>query len=325
MNSGSLYSEPSQLRHASVEGNTVTKIEIVPTGAAVGAEIRGVNLALPVPADVQEVLRKAWADHMVLVFRGQQIGDDHLLLAADVFGGAQEGGSRGFYIRAGVDQHDHRIARNPKIHIVSNLGPNGVPVIDNGALGSYEVMWHSDNSYVEVPPAGSMLYALEIPPEGGGGETSFNNQYMAFEDLPDELKRAIHGKGQRQDSSRNSAGVLRMGAELPKTPEDVKGPIHPLVRIHPVTRKPALYLGRHRVWPSNHIVGMPDAESQALLSKLWDHATQDEYAWTHHWQVGDLILWDNRCCMHYRSEINTKFRRVMHRTVVKGEPIVAAW
>ncbi len=185
-------------------------------------------------------------------------------------------------------------------------------------------MWHSDNSYVEVPPAGSMLYALEIPPPGNGGETSFNNQYLAYEELPEDLKQAIQGKFQRHDSSRNSAGVLRPGVKLPTTLEEIEGSIHPLVRIHPVTRKPALYLGRRRVWPSNHIIGMPDADSQALLAKLWDHATQEKYAWTHTWQVGDLVLWENRCGMHFRSEINSEFRRVMHRIVVKGERVIPA-
>ena len=101
--------------------------------------------------------------------------------------------------------------------------------------------------------------------------------------------------------------------------------LHPLVRIHPVTRKPALYLGRRRVWPSNHIVGIPDADSQALLARLWDHAEQPKFTWTHKWRVGDLVLWDNRCCMHFRSEVNSNYRRVMHRTVIKGEPVIPAW
>jgi taurine dioxygenase len=169
-----------------------------------------------------------------------------------------------------------------------------------------------------------MLYALEIPPAGGGGDTSFNNQYLAYEELPEDLKAAIAGRSQVHDSSRNSAGVLRPGVKLPTTPEEVQGPVHPLVRVHPVTGKRALYLGRRRTWPSNYIVGMPNAESEALLDRLWAHATQPKYAWTHHWRVGDVVLWDNRCCMHYRTEIDSAYRRVMHRTTIKGEPVIAA-
>jgi taurine dioxygenase len=174
-----------------------------------------------------------------------------------------------------------------------------------------------------VPPAGSMLYALEIPPPGHGGDTSFNNQYQAYAELPEDLKQAIEGRSQVHDSSRNSAGVLRPGVRLPTTPEEVQGPVHPLVRVHPVTGKRALYLGRRRVWPSNYIVGMPNAQSEALLDRLWAHATQPKYAWTHTWRVGDIVLWDNRCCMHYRTEIDTAHRRVMHRTTIKGEPVIA--
>jgi taurine dioxygenase len=169
-----------------------------------------------------------------------------------------------------------------------------------------------------------MLYALEVPVDGGG-DTSFNNQYLAYEELPDDLKRAIEGKYQVHDSSRNSAGVLRPGVKLPTKPEEVEGPTHPLARVHPVTGRRALYLGRRRVWPSNYVVGIPNEDSERLLDALWAHATQPKYAWTHKWRVGDIVLWDNRCCMHYRTEVDVAQRRVMHRTTIKGEAPVAPW
>jgi taurine dioxygenase len=305
--------------------NTLAAFQVIPTGAALGAEIRGVDFSLSVPDDVKDALRKAWADHLVLLVRGQNINDDELLAAAGIFGPPHEAASRKYHLATGKGIDDkHLLSRHPSIVILSNLDSNGQPVRDNGDLGSYEVMWHTDNSYVEVPPAGSMLYSLELPPEGAGGDTSFNNQYLAHEELPDDLKRAIAGRSQVHDSSRNSAGVLRPGVKLPTTPEEVQGPVHPLVRVHPVTGKRALYLGRRRDWPSNYVVGMPNSESEALLDALWAHATQPKYGWTHKWQVGDVVLWDNRCCMHYRTEIDTAYRRVMHRTTIKGEALIPA-
>lgn len=308
-----------------VPANTLAALNVVPTGAALGAEIRGVDLALQVPEEVKTALRKAWADHLVLLLRGQDIDDDRLLAASGIFGPPHEAAARKYHLNAGqrID-NDYLISRHPSLSIISNLGPDGRPVRDNGALGSYEVVWHTDNSYVDVPPAGSMLYALEVP-VNGGGDTSFNNQYLAYDELPDDLRRAIQGKYQVHDSSRNSAGVLRPGVKMPSRPEEVTGPTHPLVRVHPVTGRRALYLGRRRAWPSNYIVGMPNEESERLLDRLWAHATQPKYAWTHSWCVGDVVLWDNRCCMHYRSEIDVSQRRVMHRTTIKGDPLVAPW
>jgi taurine dioxygenase len=295
----------------------------VPSGAALAAEVRGVNFSLPVPEDVKDALRKAWAEHLVLLIRGQDIDDEQLLATSGIFGPPHEAASRKYHLNVGEKVDDkHMLSRHPSVSIISNLDKDGNVVMDNGGLGSYEVVWHTDNSYVEVPPAGSMLYSLEIPPTGCGGDTSFNNQYLAYEELPNDLKKAIAGKSQVHDSSRNSAGILRPGVKLPTKPDEVQGPVHPLVRVHPVTGRRALYLGRRRVWPSNYIIGLPNDESEALLDKLWAHATQPKYSWTHTWRVGDIVLWDNRCCMHYRTEIDLAYRRVMHRTTIKGEPLV---
>jgi taurine dioxygenase len=312
-------------RHARAR-NTLGAFTVVPSGAALGAEIQGVDFSLPVPEDVKAALRQAWADHLVLLVRNQNIDDEQLIETAGIFGPPHAAASRQYHLDVGKQVDDrHMISRHPSVSIISNLDADGKPVLDNGGLGSYEVVWHTDNSYVEVPPAGSMLYSLEVPPPGTGGDTSFNNQYLAYEELPLELKQAIEGKSQVHDSTRNSAGILRPGVKLPAKPEDVPGPAHPLVRVHPVTGKRALYLGRRRDWPSNYIIGMSNADSEALLDKLWAHATQPKYAWTHTWSVGELILWDNRCCMHYRTEIDLAHRRVMHRTTIKGEPVAAPW
>ncbi|MCW5576433.1 MAG: TauD/TfdA family dioxygenase [Burkholderiales bacterium] len=301
--------------------NQPDRISVVPSGAALGAEIRGMDLSQPVPDEIKVLLRKAWADHLVLFWRGQHLPDEALLAAAGIFGPTKEPAARKYQVAGGYKVGGKLVPLHSHLTLISNLDEDGVPVKDNGTLGSYEVVWHSDNSYVEVPPAGSMLYSVIIP-VNGGGDTWFNNQYQAYDELPQDLKAAIQGKSQIHDASRNSAGVLRPTVKLPTRPEEVPGPAHPLVRVHPMTGKRALYLGRRRDWPSNYIIGMPNDESEALLDRLWTHATQPKYAWKHAWQVGDLVLWDNRCAMHYRSEVDASQPRVLHRTVIRGEAVI---
>jgi len=302
--------------------NAPENVAVVPTGAALGAEIRGVDLSQRVPEATKEIMRRAWADHLVLLWRGQNLPDLSFLEAAGIFGVTREPAARKYQVAGGYKIGGKRVPLHPHVSLISNLNEEGEPVMHNGDLGSAEVVWHSDNSYTEVPPAGSMLYSVVIP-TNGGGDTFFNNQYLAYEELPDDLKHAIAGRSQRHDASRNSAGVLRPTVKLPATPEEVPGPVHPLVRVHPVTGKRALYLGRRRDWPSNYILGMPNDESEKLLDRLWAHATQPKYAWEHKWRVGDLVLWDNRCAMHYRTEVDVKQVRVLYRTVVNGEPVIA--
>ena len=296
--------------------------ETIPSSAALGAEIRGSNLAGRIPETVASALKDAWHEHLVLMFRDQELDDGSLLAASNLFGPTQEGGAHKYFKKGGFEAGRGLLATRPEITVISNLDENGVPVRENAGLGSGEVVWHSDNSYIETPPAGSMLYAIEIP-EDGGGDTSFANQYMAYETLPDVMKLTIDGKAQVHDSSRNSAGVLRPTAKLPTKPEEVEGPTHPLVRIHPDTGRQALYLGRRRVWPSNYIVGLENEKSEALLDRLWRHATQDEFVWTHSWRAGDVLLWDNRCALHHRTELDHTRPRVLHRTQIQGEAVIA--
>tara|TARA_A100001037_G_scaffold304821_2_gene342911 strand:+ start:2787 stop:3734 length:948 start_codon:yes stop_codon:yes gene_type:complete len=306
------------------EVNTMDALEILSSGAATGAEVKGVDLSKPVELEVREALNRAWDDFLILLFRDQDLNQDDIVEASEIFGGCQIGGGRKFHVAGGAKAGDYSMALRDEVTLVSNLGPDDKPVMKNNGLGSMEVDWHTDNSYVDTPPAGSFLYGVEVPVDGGG-ETSFNNQYDAWETLPSVLKEKIWGKVQKQDVSRNSAGVLRPSAILPATPEDVDGPDHPLVRLHPKTRRPALYLGRRRVWPSNYIVGMEYDEGRELLGTLWDHATNWDLAWTHEWKVGDAILWDNRVSMHHRKAIDLTQRRVMYRTQIKGESIIPAW
>jgi len=213
---------------------------------------------------------------------------------------------------------DPRVAVAPEareyVNIISNVKVGGEPI---GGLGNYEALWHSDMSYNDVPPMASVLYGLEVPPEGGN--TSFANMYAAYDALDAATKQRIAGLVCIHDASRNSAGELRRGFVALDDPSQTVGARHPLVRTHPVTLKKCLFLGRRR---SAYIVGLPVAESEALLDRLWAHATQDKYKWTHTWRVGDMLVWDNRAAMHYREPVNSDQRRVMWRSQFQGEQVI---
>ena len=278
------------------------QVVVRPAGAALGADIDGVDLARALSSETVAAIKQAWGDHLVLRFRGQRLSDDDLMRFSRLFGELDCAP-----IAATKDAPEGR----DYIMVVSNVVENGQPI---GQLGAYEAVWHTDMSYVAEPPSASALYSLEAPPSGG--DTGFCNMYLAYESLPAELRRQIEGRVCRHDASRNSAGELRRGFVDAADASQTVGADHPIVRTHPVTGRKALFLGRRR---NAYIPGLPLAESEALLDALWAHATKDEFTWYQQWRAGDLILWDNRCVMHRRDAFDPNARRVMHRTQIKGD------
>jgi taurine dioxygenase len=205
---------------------------------------------------------------------------------------------------------------HPEIYVVSNVIENGVPI---GSLGAGEAVWHTDMSYQKVPPKASMLYALEVPPVGGN--TYFCNMYRAYESLPASLQSRIANLALKHDATYNSGGYLRQGLSAVDDPVASSGVYHPLVCTHAETGRLALYLGRRR---NAYIGGLPLAESEALLDEIWSYASRDEIAWHNEWQVGDVVLWDNRCTMHRRDPFDPNSRRILHRTQIKGQAPLSA-
>jgi taurine dioxygenase len=298
--------------------NSLARLSIESNGSAVGAIVRGIDLAQPIAEDIAQRLRDAWQEHLVLLFPEQYLEPAGFLNAANVFGTPQEGANRRYIGAAGIDQDN----QYPAIMLNTNLDADGKPVRENDGLGSLEVVWHSDNSYIEEPPVGSMLYALEAPRDSG--LTSFSNQYLAYEGLSDGIKARIKGRWAKHDASRNSAGMLRPGIKTPERPEDVPGPFHPMVIRNPESGRECLYLGRRRIFPSQFIEGLPIEESEELLDILWAAATRDELTWTHVWSPGDVLLWDNRYVMHHRTPISETQRRIMIRTQFEGRALLPA-
>jgi len=277
-------------------------VTVIPTRQALGAEIQDVDLRAIDNDDFASIYR-TWLDHLVLLFRGQNLTDQDLIAFSTRLGDldwapVQESGRRF------VDGH-------PEIYVVSNVIENGAPI---GSLGAGEAAWHTDMSYLQDPPKASILYALAVP--SSGGNTYFSNMYRAYESLPDELKRRIEGLALKHDGTYNSGGYARQGIAAVDDPVTSPGAFHPLVCTHPETKRRLLYLGRRR---NAYIAGLSLPDSESLLDQLWSHATREELAWHNEWRVGDLVLWDNRCTMHRRDPFDANSRRIMHRTQIKGE------
>ena len=278
-------------------------IEVRPLSPALGAEVRGLDLGRAMDDTTFAAVHRAWLEHIVLLFRDQPVGDAQLVAFSRCFGDLDESPP--------FEHGPSHVAGYPEVLVISNVIENGLPI---GALGSGECIWHTDMSFAETPPKASALHALEVPP--ANGRTGFMNMYAVWESLPGDLKDRLRGARLRHDSSTNSAGLVRRGEEPVTDVSKAPGAVHPAVRTHPETGRPALYLGRRR---NAYVEGLSIAESETLLDALWAYTREDRFAWYHDWRVGDTLLWDNRCAMHRREPFDENSRRVMHRTQIRGD------
>jgi taurine dioxygenase len=277
-------------------------LTITPVTSAVGAEISGVDLSRLTDAEFAQI-EQAWNRHGALLFRDQYLTDDDLLAFSRGFGELDP---------PPVQEHGRQSPEGyPDVYVVSNvLDDKGAPI---GALGAGEAVWHTDMSYLAVPPDASMLYALEVPPSGG--DTWVLGMQAAWATLPDGLKAKVRGRRIKHDGTYNSGGYLRKGVTPSDDPHTAPGAWHPAVLAHPATGAPMLYLGRRR---NSYVEGLSPAESDALLDALWAHIESPDLRYEHVWRIGDLLLWDNRSTMHRRDPFDNAARRVMHRTQIKG-------
>ncbi|MCH9673180.1 MAG: TauD/TfdA family dioxygenase [Gammaproteobacteria bacterium] len=285
----------------------MTFFDLIPNDAPVGAEVRGLDLRAPLAESVVDALLRAWYDHSVLLFRDQDLTDEQHFAFTAQLGAVEHSPDQLLALARDDVPKDVPV----KIGVISNVVENGKPL---GQLGNDEVFWHTDSSFAEVPPAASLLRAVEVPNEGGN--TAFMNMYKALETLPRDIREAIRGRRVKHDPTYTSAGVRRKEYEEVVDPSTSPGPIHPIERLHPGSGRQALFLGRRL---SSYIVGLPVSESEELLDAIWAHITQAPLSWEHRWRVGDLVMWDNRCTMHRRGTLDPKQRRLMRRTQLAGE------
>ncbi len=236
----------------------MTSIDIIGTGQALGAEVKGVDLRRRLSANEFAQVYRAWLEHEVLLFRDQQLSDDDLIRFSKRLGPLEH---------APIQENGRRFVEgHPEIYIVSNVVEDGIAL---GSLGHGEAVWHTDMSYLPDPPKASALYALDTPAHGG--ETGFSTMTGAFAALPPEFRQRIADLRLKHDGTYNSGGYLRAGLMPNDDPLTSPGAIHPLVAIHPETGRKALYLGRRR---NAYIDGLSLEDSDALLDEIWAIATR---------------------------------------------------
>lgn len=275
--------------------------EIIPSGLACGAEIRGLDLAAPGPV-MAEALRQALREHLAVVVRGPVLDGAQLLAVAGLLG-TPEG--QGISVLTGEAS-----GTSATDLVASSAAASARPT---GSLGGGAGIWQSDLAYRLRPCSIALLHARALAADGGA--VAFADQYRAHDTLAAELKARIEGRMLLHDESRDNEGRLREGHQDIRDPRESTGAQHRIVRTHTDTRRKALYLGRRRnAW----VIGLQLDESEALLDALWAHATRPELQWRHAWQPGDTLLWDNRCLLYCHDAAAAG--RELLRVQLRGEP-----
>jgi taurine dioxygenase len=276
----------------------MASLTVEPTGARVGAVVRGIDLRQPVDEAVAAQLRDLWLTHQVLVFCDQELTSEQLESVATTFGpiGADP------YFRA-MPGEGHVVALTREADETSPL---------------FADVFHSDWSFLPSPPAGTLLHALDIPPVGG--DTLFADQYGAYEALPDDLRTRAEGlfgihsarRGYARSGLYGDRDVDRSMA-IVASDDAMATQRHPLVRHHPETRRPALFCS---LAYTIGIDGLSDTDADALLGELFQHMATDDLVYRHRWEAGMVALWDNRCLLHAATGGYEGHRRELRRLTI---------
>ena len=273
-----------------------THLEIRPLTPAIGAEVFGVSLDQELAPETVSAIRKALQEHLVIVFRNQDLSTKQYLAFARLLGPP-----KAYPLLKGLEGF-------PEVHVVSKLETE---LINFGGL------WHSDTSYLERPPMLTMLYALEVPELGG--DTLFANQYLAYDALSKPYQQFLSQLKGRSIASNPAAAATRVDriqeAGTGKRELELEA-VHPVVRTHPETGRKALYVNQAH---TEHFEGMTTEESRSILQYLFQHQTRPEFCCRLQWGKGSLAIWDNRCAQHNAVNDYHGKRRVMHRINLQGD------
>ena len=276
-------------------------IRVTPLSPALGAEISGVDLRDDLDDGTIAAILDAWHAHLVLVFRGHDLSDDEQIRFTERFGTA------GTPIRPKKNIAATARDRHPAIMLVSNIRENGKPM---GLAHDGEMWFHSDMCYAEVPHKATLLYGVEIPSRGG--DTRFANMYTAYDNLPGDLHDRLDGR--RALQVHEYRRTERPGVNA--VAEGAAHYVHPLFITHPATGRRALFANRLM---TARIEGLPADESDRILDILFEISEAPDIIFQHAWRPGDLVMWDNRCSNHARTDFPASERRLLRRTTVIGE------
>lgn len=272
------------------------QFEVEPLAPAIGAEVRGLDLAQPIPAGTLARLRAVWLERKAIMFRGQSLTPAQHIAFARQFGELDK-----YPFLAGIEGHP----------LIAPILKRAEETVNFGG------MWHSDTTYLERPAAGAVLYALELPPVGG--DTLFANMATAWQTLPAELRATVQGlravcSSSRADITRTREDRLREMADAtsPRAFENV----HPVVRTHPETGEQVLYVNEAHV---TRFEGWTEADSAPALRRLYEHQRRPEYQCRFRWSVGAVLIWDNRATQHYPINDYHGHQRLLHRVSLAGD------
>lgn len=278
-------------------------VTVTPLAENAGAEVTGIDLRNPVDDETRARLNRAFVDHVVLVFRDQELTAQQFADASRIFGTPMRQLLKQYYVDG-----------CPEVGVVSNRDRD---TKGDGRLLIRGTTWHTDHSNQADPPKATALHAVAIPSKGG--DTQVTNTAAAYDALPGATKSRIDGLMAVHTylSSRTPRKLPERTSEEKASTPDVT---HPLVRVHPESGRKALYLNPVRI---EGIVGLEDETAFALLDELMAHATQERFQYRHRWRERDMLIWDDRCTMHQaNTDYDMAELRYLHRLMLEGTPTV---
>lgn len=283
------------------------KFETIPLSNAIGAEIEGLDLREPLDEGTRQEILDAFHEHVLLLFRGQDLTEDQQTRFATTFG---ELGKRTVGARLREPGQD---GYTKPVMLVTNRSDEG-PAGGIASFGDGEMWFHHDTCFYEVPNIVTMLYGIEV--SAHGGFTRVSNMYRAYDNIPRDLRDRLEGRRVLQVYDYN-----RYRIDPSVDLEGARKHVQPIFVRHPVTGKKALYVNRTM---TARIEGMDQDESDVILDRLFDISEAESIIYDHKWRRGDLLMWDNRCSIHARTDFPDEERRILRRCTVAGTDALRA-